>query len=312
VRAGLLRPRTRGAIVICLAALCGPAAAWAGDGGAGSAPPAPPSTPRGDERPADPPPATHTSALDAQVSNRRNFFYGRQLQQLTYTLKGDQRQDVRVDLVRLSTGKVVASWATRGAAPGESHTIRWRGLVGGRAAPAGRYDFRLALGARARARATGGAKPSGGDVSAGHFAFLSDFFPVRGRHDYGGAGNRYGARRAGHTHQGQDVMSRCGTRLVAVRGGRVRTRGSQRAAGNYVVIDGANTSYDTVYMHLRSRALVKKGQRVYTGQLLGYVGRTGDATACHLHFEIWSGGWYQRGGRPIDPLGYLRAWDRVS
>jgi murein DD-endopeptidase MepM/ murein hydrolase activator NlpD len=39
---------------------------------------------------------------------------------------------------------------------------------------------------------------------------------------------------------------------------------------------------------------------------------TGDATACHLHFEIWTApGWYE-GGSPIDPLPYLEKWDAYS
>jgi len=41
-------------------------------------------------------------------------------------------------------------------------------------------------------------------------------------------------------------------------------------------------------------------------------GETGDASACHLHFEMWAApGWYE-GGSPIDPLSYLEKWDRYS
>ena len=62
-------------------------------------------------------------------------------------------------------------------------------------------------------------------------------------------------------------------------------------------------------MHLRDKALVSKGDTVTTGQTIGYVGRTGDATACHLHFELWPApGWYT-GGRATDPLPSLKAWD---
>jgi murein DD-endopeptidase MepM/ murein hydrolase activator NlpD len=92
----------------------------------------------------------------------------------------------------------------------------------------------------------------------------------------------------------------------------VRFRQYQSRAGNYLIIDGERTGIDYGYMHLRSPALVNPGDRVYTGQLIGYVGQTGDATACHLHFEMWTApGWYD-GGHPFDPLPSLMAWDKVS
>jgi murein DD-endopeptidase MepM/ murein hydrolase activator NlpD len=65
-------------------------------------------------------------------------------------------------------------------------------------------------------------------------------------------------------------------------------------------------------MHLRSPALVNEGERVRTGQLIGYVGRTGSASACHLHFEMWTApGWYD-GGHAFDPLPSLLTWDKTS
>jgi len=136
-------------------------------------------------------------------------------------------------------------------------------------------------------------------------------FPIQGAHDYGGEDARFGAPRAGHTHQGQDVMAACDTALVAARGGTVKANTSQWAAGNYVVIAG-DTGYDYVYMHLRDPALPPTGSTVATGQTIGYVGATGDATGCHLHFELWSPpGWYT-GGAPFDPLPALLAWDGRS
>ncbi|MBA3263467.1 MAG: M23 family metallopeptidase [Thermoleophilaceae bacterium] len=62
------------------------------------------------------------------------------------------------------------------------------------------------------------------------------------------------------------MFARCGTRLAAARGGRVEFAGYHSAAGNYVVIDGAGTGIDYVYMHMRETPLVQTGQRVFTGQ----------------------------------------------
>ena len=97
-------------------------------------------------------------------------------------------------------------------------------------------------------------------------------------------------------------MAACGLPLVAARGGQVQYSGFEGAAGNYVVIDGKGTSYDMAYMHLAKPSPLQTGDTVRTGQPIGIVGDTGDATACHLHFEIWTApGWYE-GGSPIDPL----------
>jgi murein DD-endopeptidase MepM/ murein hydrolase activator NlpD len=52
----------------------------------------------------------------------------------------------------------------------------------------------------------------------------------------------------------------------------------------------------------------EKGDTVHVGQIVGHIGRTGNAgsTPCHLHFEL------HKRGRPIDPEPFLRAWDRYS
>ena len=144
---------------------------------------------------------------------------------------------------------------------------------------------------------------------ADSFRLLDHKFPIRGKHDYGSFVASFGG---GRGHQGHDVFAKCGTPLVAARGGKVLFKSFQSRAGHYIVIDGAGTDLDYVYMHLQQAALVDKGDTVVTGQRIGNVGDTGRASGCHLHFELWSGpGWY-RGGKPMDPISYLRAWDTQS
>ena len=131
-------------------------------------------------------------------------------------------------------------------------------------------------------------------------------FPVVGKHTYGdGLG-------AGRDHQGQDLLADCGKRVVAAQAGRVQQRAYHGAAGNYVVIDGKGRLQDAVYMHLMRRAEVGKGERVAAGETVGRVGDTGNTSACHLHFELWSDPGYYEGGKPIDPAPFLHRWDRAG
>jgi murein DD-endopeptidase MepM/ murein hydrolase activator NlpD len=129
-------------------------------------------------------------------------------------------------------------------------------------------------------------------------------FPVAGPHTLG---DGFGAARSGHTHQGQDIMAACGTPEVAVSRAKVKFVSFQKLAGNYVVIRNKKLHQDYMYAHLATVASVAKGQVVQPGQQIGIVGQTGDATACHLHFELWLGKWY-RGGHPVDPLPYLQTY----
>jgi murein DD-endopeptidase MepM/ murein hydrolase activator NlpD len=132
----------------------------------------------------------------------------------------------------------------------------------------------------------------------------SMIFPVSGPHTIG---QGFGAARAGHSHQGQDIMAACGTPAVAVSRAKVKFVSFQRLAGNYVVIRNKKLHQDYMYAHLATRAMVSKGQVFMPGQQVGIVGDTGDATACHLHFELWKGKWY-RGGHPINPLPFLQTY----
>jgi murein DD-endopeptidase MepM/ murein hydrolase activator NlpD len=65
-------------------------------------------------------------------------------------------------------------------------------------------------------------------------------------------------------------------------------------------------------MHLHKASWAVKGTRLYAGQQIGRVGQSGNASGCHLHFELWwSPGWYT-GGKPFDPLPWLQRWDEYS
>jgi murein DD-endopeptidase MepM/ murein hydrolase activator NlpD len=164
----------------------------------------------------------------------------------------------------------------------------------------------LLLGAdRAIAQAGGIEPPPDGSVPppppAGTFVF-----PVQGAHTYG---DGYGVARSGHTHQGQDVFAACGTPLVAPARTKVLYTGSQKSAGNYLVLRYKKMRHDYFFAHMATAPLVTRKQKLVPGQQVGTVGESGNASGCHLHFELWKRpGWY-RGGSARDPLPTLLAWD---
>ena len=136
----------------------------------------------------------------------------------------------------------------------------------------------------------------------------SQVFPIPSSHTFG---QGFGAPRSGHTHQGQDIMAPCGAALASVSRARVKVISFQKLAGYYLVLRYKKLHQDYMYAHMAAPAPLVKGQVVQPGQFVGNVGETGDATACHLHFELWVGKWY-RGGHPVDPLPYLQTWDSYS
>lgn len=86
-------------------------------------------------------------------------------------------------------------------------------------------------------------------------------------------------------HQGTDLAAPEGTPVVAAFSGRVEIAGWLGGYGLIVVISHGD-SHETRYAHL-SEVLVKNGQEVKQGTVIGLVGSTGLATGPHLHFEIW-------------------------
>jgi murein DD-endopeptidase MepM/ murein hydrolase activator NlpD len=286
-----------------------PAIAAAGTGGAptpGGSPPAP-SSPAG--TPSSAPSAGAITLLAAETTPHKSFYFGYRFPRLTYTISSSQPQnDLQIDVVNAS-GEVVKTYYRNDVAPDVASSVRWDGATNeGKPARNGRYSFQVTpQGTEVATRpATQSTAPSLG------FAFYGYAFPILGNHEFGLSSGRFGAIRSGHTHQGQDTMAACGTPLVAARGGVVQYSGYHSAAGNYVVIDGKDTSFDFMYAHLAEPSPLQTGETVRTGQPIGITGDTGSAEGCHLHFEIWTApGWYE-GGSPVDPLSYLEKWDRYS
>jgi peptidoglycan LD-endopeptidase LytH len=143
------------------------------------------------------------------------------------------------------------------------------------------------------ARTTGQAQPVKGFV-----------FPIDGAHSFRDDYGDY--RSAGGSHQGIDIYAARGTDLVAVVSGTVVITPYDSISGTKVWIYGDNGTH-YFYCHLDGIADgISGGVHVRAGQLVGYVGNSGNATGgpCHLHFEMHPGG-----GGAVNPYYVLRAAD---
>lgn len=105
-------------------------------------------------------------------------------------------------------------------------------------------------------------------------------------------------RRVFSFHNGVDFSGRIGTPIYATGDGVViDPRQGMSGYGRFVLINhGFN--YKTLYAHLH-RALVKPGDRVKRGQVIGYLGNTGSSTGPHLHYEVI------KAGNPVNPMNYI-------
>ena len=97
--------------------------------------------------------------------------------------------------------------------------------------------------------------------------------------------------------------------MVAPVPGTVAFTDSQPSGAGFYVVLNADDGRAMFFAHCQAQSFsVAPGQRVVAGQGLCRVGSTGASTGPHLHFELWLGGWRDRGGTVVDPLPQLRAW----
>jgi murein DD-endopeptidase MepM/ murein hydrolase activator NlpD len=101
-----------------------------------------------------------------------------------------------------------------------------------------------------------------------------------------------------HMHEGLDFAAAKGTKVYATGDGIVeKVEFNGRGFGNFVVINHG-FGYETIYGHL-SKQLVKVGQKIKRGTVIGLVGSTGLSTAPHLHYEV------VKDGKKINPVNYF-------
>ena len=131
-------------------------------------------------------------------------------------------------------------------------------------------------------------------------AYLPDVYPISGVPD---VTSKYGTRIDPFTgrkafHSGIDLAVPENTEVFSCGSGKVIETAYNRTNGNYIIIDHEN-NYQSYYGHL-SRVLVKQGDKVIKGQIIGLSGNTGISTGPHIHFQI------SFGGKTINPLTIIK------
>lgn len=146
----------------------------------------------------------------------------------------------------------------------------------------------------------GATQPSGGTgvepVTPGLQSGFSPIWPLPGV-GVGSVTGHFGDMYFNGPHNGLDIGAGYGTPIVAAQAGEVISAQYHWSWGNNVLI-WHNETFSTRYAHMSSIA-VSAGQYVEQGQIIGYVGSTGESFGNHLHFEVYYG------GSRVDPDPYL-------
>jgi murein DD-endopeptidase MepM/ murein hydrolase activator NlpD len=130
-------------------------------------------------------------------------------------------------------------------------------------------------------------------------------FPVAGKHEFS---DTYGAARSDvPAHVGVDIFASFGTPIVAVADGRVYRVGTLKISGNRLWLRDKR-GFRYFYAHLSDfAAAAYNGADVHAGEVIGFVGNTGDAepTPPHLHFEV-----HMPDGAVVNPTPFAAKWDQ--
>ena len=225
--------------------------------------------------------------------------------ELTYRISGvSVPVDAEVQVIKKSSGQVVRRYCPEDIPPNTDRTLEWDNRTSsGAVAEKGKYKFKVV-------QPDGSSPDTSGAGTGHHFQWRGHLFPVRGSHYYG---DGWGA---GRGHRGTDVFATCGTPLKAARSGTVIAKRYQGGgAGYYIVIYNSSSNRSYVYMHLRGSTFnnfgIQEGGWVSTRQQIGEEGQSGNASGCHLHFELWVGRWFD-GGYVYDSEPAVRKWDTWS
>jgi hypothetical protein len=107
-----------------------------------------------------------------------------------------------------------------------------------------------------------------------------------------------------HFHRGLDISDgHCGSPLVATMGGTIHYLYQPNGYGDYVTITNPSSPYVVIMGHTSGHpSTLTDGDQVTPGEVIAYEGETGNATGCHVHYELDQG---YLGGTPVDPSGTL-------
>ncbi len=137
------------------------------------------------------------------------------------------------------------------------------------------------------------------EYNKARFTHLPAIKPMEGYYSINGFGMRvHPVLRVYRMHEGIDIINDVGTNIYATGDGVVRFAGRTQGGYGTVVDISHGYGYSSLYAHL-SKVLVRPGQRVHRGELLGKSGRSGLVSGPHLHYEI------RLNGRKQNPVDYF-------